>query len=268
MVVTHDLVRRLEASAAASELATVEAMLRRDPGCSATAEPFGYGALIAMGACRYVNRAIGVTVDIIAPSGLDTIEAFFADHGLPSAIELSPFAPSETVNLLRSRCYVPDWFRSVFAIALAGHQPGPGSTLHIERVDESTRAEWLEVLARGNNIDDDVRRATSDEFAMANANVPGTVDLLARIDTRAVGCASLHVDNDIGWLGGAATLPDWRGRGIQSALLEYRLSLASEAGLDLAAVTAVPSGASARNIGRSGFTHVQTQLVVTTDDAT
>jgi len=63
--------------------------------------------------------------------------------------------------------------------------------------------------------------------------------------------------------GGAARVPGHRGRGVQGTLLRHRLRLAATLGCTLAAVTAVPSGASARNVRRARPELVDTQVVVT-----
>jgi len=52
---------------------------------------------------------------------------------------------------------------------------------------------------------------------------------------------------------GAATLPAYRRRGVQSALLASRLALARELGCDLAVVTTQPGSKSQGNVQRLGF---------------
>jgi GNAT superfamily N-acetyltransferase len=54
-------------------------------------------------------------------------------------------------------------------------------------------------------------------------------------------------------LGGAATLPEFRCRGVQRALIESRLAVATRAGCELAVVTADPGSSSGRNAERTGF---------------
>ena len=57
-------------------------------------------------------------------------------------------------------------------------------------------------------------------------------------------------------------MPAFRRHGVQATLVAHRLRMATELGCDIAAATAVPSGASARNLVRLGWQLVQTQLVV------
>jgi GNAT superfamily N-acetyltransferase len=72
-----------------------------------------------------------------------------------------------------------------------------------------------------------------------------------------VATGALYAEGNAGYLGFAATLPEYRGRGAQNALLAARIERAQELGLTtLAASAAVrpggPSG-SYRNIERAGF---------------
>jgi GNAT superfamily N-acetyltransferase len=267
VLVNPALLGRLEASDTALTVALVE-QLRRLPGAGeAEALPFGPGALVAMGAGRYVNRAVGIGREALGPTELSAIEHFYAGHGLPAAIELSSWAPAATVDALGARGCTVSWFRAVLVHPLtadrsAVDRPTSSTRLTIERVTEATADDWRRVLAHGNELAEATAQATSDEFATAAAAVPGSIELLARLDGEAVGCGSIQLAQGIAWLGGAATVPSARNQGVQGALLRARLDLARETGAELAAATAVPSGTSARNLGRAGFTIVQTQAVV------
>jgi GNAT superfamily N-acetyltransferase len=77
--------------------------------------------------------------------------------------------------------------------------------------------------------------------------------LVAVIDGTPVGAASVMVLGSIAVLGGAATLPAFRRRGVQRALIESRLAVATHAGCTLAIVTADPGSSSGRNAERTGF---------------
>lgn len=64
---------------------------------------------------------------------------------------------------------------------------------------------------------------------------------------------------------GDATLPEWRGRGVQTALLKARLERALHAGCDLAAAGASPGSGSQRNMERLGFRVAYTQVMMVFD---
>lgn len=74
-----------------------------------------------------------------------------------------------------------------------------------------------------------------------------------------VGTAGLYTSRTVGWLGFAATLPAYRGHGVQGALIRSRLELAREQACDSVVVetaeqTAEHSAPSYRNMIRYGFT--------------
>jgi hypothetical protein len=60
-----------------------------------------------------------------------------------------------------------------------------------------------------------------------------------------------------------ATLPRFRRRGIQGAMVALRLARAARAGCDLASVGASPGGDSHRNLERLGFRVAYTRTVFT-----
>lgn len=91
--------------------------------------------------------------------------------------------------------------------------------------------------------------ATALRYTEALRLVPGTTHLVATHDGEAVACASLNVVDGVGWLGGAATIPQLRGHGVHADLLDHRLALAIES--------------SARNLHRAGFQLGWTQVVMT-----
>ena len=270
-------IKRLEAAEAATVLALVDALA--EMGCTdpvPSAMPMASGFLVITGAQRYVNRAVGVTLDELSPREVDTIVDHYADAGLPAAVQMSSWAPATTVSALAAAGFAPAWCRSMLVAdlrdfitpSLAGPPAlSAGHGLEIVEVgaDAARAAHAADVMvdeARGTGAD----RTASDEFMAADLHAPGTTQLLALIDGQPVGCASLWVvDADggrTGWLGAAATIPSARGRGVQSALVRHRLHLAAEAGCDLAGATASVGSTSSRVLRRCGLALVQEQWVV------
>lgn len=74
------------------------------------------------------------------------------------------------------------------------------------------------------------------------------------------GGATLALRGRIAGLFGASTLPDYRNRGVQTALLHRRLQRAAETGCELAVSLAQPGGRSQRNITRLGFQTLYTRV--------
>jgi GNAT superfamily N-acetyltransferase len=257
------LVRRLEATAATAGLDLIDALRRLDPATTAAGREFLGGALIAMGAGRYVNRAIGVTLNEISSADADLIDHFFVERKLNPMVELSSWAPPSTLAEFARRDFVARWFRSVFALALAASAPvAPSTDLRIERVGDDDQERWLDVFNRGFEAEHGETRVANDEIGRASFILPNSQTFLACLDGEHVGCGSIQIVDGIAWLGGAATLPAFRKRGVQASLVAHRLQLAADSGCELAAVTALSNGPSARNIVRLGFQHTHTQVVV------
>jgi GNAT superfamily N-acetyltransferase len=83
---------------------------------------------------------------------------------------------------------------------------------------------------------------------------------VASIEGRIAGGATLAIRGRIAGLFGASTLPEFRKRGIQTALLHTRLRRAVEEGCVWAMSIAQPGSISQRNITRLGFQSLYTRV--------
>jgi GNAT superfamily N-acetyltransferase len=83
---------------------------------------------------------------------------------------------------------------------------------------------------------------------------------LAELDGQPIAAGALAIHDGVALLAGASTIPEWRHRGAQRALLESRLDYAAGAGCDLAMICAEPGGASQRNAERQGFRIAYTRI--------
>jgi len=83
--------------------------------------------------------------------------------------------------------------------------------------------------------------------------VPGVGLHRARVDGAVAGVARLVIDGDLAEFGGGATLPEFRGRGVQQAMLRHRINEACAAGCSILVTEAEPESGSTRNSLRAGF---------------
>jgi GNAT superfamily N-acetyltransferase len=90
----------------------------------------------------------------------------------------------------------------------------------------------------------------------------GIVRYIALLDGVVAGGGSYCVAEGIAQLTGAATVPAYRRRGVQSALLAARLADAAAAGCDVAVVTTQPASRSQHNVQRRGFDLLYTRAVL------
>lgn len=88
---------------------------------------------------------------------------------------------------------------------------------------------------------------------------PGLRRYMAMVDGLPAAVGSLFMHGNVGYFGGAATLPSFRRRGCQAALIDRRLADATEDS-DLVVVTAAFASPSHDNLARHGFgiTHTRT----------
>jgi GNAT superfamily N-acetyltransferase len=233
-----------------NELERVEAAAYRS---AAEAAADGLAHEVRGGTCLAVksfptsalNRVVGVTRDL----DVDAALAFYAEAGLACVVSVPP-GLDDLERDLGERGFTRDagWMKFE-----RGAEPPPevATALHVEETSES------EIFAR---IAAEGFGAGSSAAASAVRIVgrPGWHCFLARSagDPAAVG--ALFADGETGWLGVAATRPEFRGRGGQNAIMRARIVKAIELGLRRltvetgARVGDRPAG-SYRNILRAGF---------------
>ena len=210
-----------------------------DPADTARVEPLALGALVALGPGRYVNRVVGASLGELGDDEIDHCEAFFRDAGVPPSFEVCPWAGGEMIGRLAARGYVVEWFRNVFARVVEagrGRRSLDEDSWSVRRVDDDDAlAQWLRVRTAGFGIVSPDAVAYDRLHSLASHRVSGNVDIVASFDGAPAACGSLHAVDGVAWLGGAASVPEYRGRGGQAVLLAHRLDLAAACGCDLAA---------------------------------
>ncbi len=259
MLVDHELVARIETSFArdAAGYAITRAWL--EPGCGAEVAECAGGRVIYMGPRMHVNRAMGVGVaEPASAEDVDFIVDFYASHSRDAEIELCPYAD----DVVRSRAaelgFRLDWFRTVYARTIASR---PASRLsgafEFTRVDSSNFETWAGVWIEHSDDADRERR-----FTQARHAKPGEHDFVVSMDGVPVAVCSLSIHDGLADLGGMLTRAEYRGRGLQAACLDRRLTFAGESGCELALAGATPGTSSARNIERAGFEALYTSVAL------
>jgi GNAT superfamily N-acetyltransferase len=92
--------------------------------------------------------------------------------------------------------------------------------------------------------------------------VPAVRCFLGLVDGAMAAGGALALHRDVATLFGASTLPAFRGRGLQTALIRARLAYAGAAGCSLATVNTVPGSISQRNAELQGFRVVYTRALL------
>ncbi len=207
----------------------------------------GVAAFIETGSPVNHLSAAGLT-EPITDRGLAEVESFFADLG--GAFE-AWVAPQRDVTPFVARGYRDPTTIRVFARP-AVPVDAVGGPITVERLkhgstDEAEAYARLAAAAFGSPSPVMIRL-----FAAFFA-VPGVDLYRAFVDGAVAGVARLAIDGDLAEFGGGATLPEFRGRGVQQALLRHRINAACAAGCSILVTEAEPATGSSRNILRAGF---------------
>lgn len=186
-------------------------------------------------------------------SKLDVLENFFISRGSHVHHELSPLADAETLSLLGRRGYRPIEQSSVTHRPIEGIASVPPSDgIRVRVIERDEVPAWADLSARGWSEYPELG-----DFMRAMGAVIGasqhTVSFIAEVNGVAAATGSLSMYEGVALFAGASTVPAFRGRGAQNALLNARLDYAKNKGCDLAMMVAAPGSASQRNAERQGF---------------
>jgi hypothetical protein len=222
----------------------------------------GRGVAVFAGLGSPTNKMIGVGFDALPTEpDLERVERLFADRGAPLQAEVSTLASPELHALLMRRGYESKGFENVLGCDLTGLEIELPAGIALESVGPDGRERWVDVLVRafaapdtggvgGDAIppSDELRNWTA-----LTVSVPGFELVAARVGGALAGGGSLRVDAGVAQFCGAGTLPAFRRRGIQTAILRWRLARARSLGCDVAVIVTQPGSKSQQNAQREGF---------------
>jgi len=245
---------------------------RRRPGTGVFILPLAGGVATFTGPGSPLNKVAGLGFAGPLDEGeLEVVEKAFAERRSPVQVELSCLADPSIGTLLTRRGYTLQGFENVLGRALpaeGGATPGNGIDVSPSPLDELTL--WIDVVVTGFASPDGqgvpsherYPRETSERVMGDMASADGFSRYLARRNGVAAGGASLRLFDGVAHLCGAATLPEHRRRGVQSALLAARLEIAAAAGGDVAVVITQPGSKSQENVQRQGFELLYTRAIL------
>ena len=207
---------------------------------------------------RKLNHVTGLGLaGPVDEDALARLEAAYGERGLGVEIDLCPHADARVLALLARRGYVVNAFSNSYARTLDDVRERTALGIEILQ-GEAAHALFVQASINGFSLQAQPRPR---ELLAALARIAqareDTALFVARVDGRVAGSAGLSVMDTprgrVGELHIASTLPEYRGRGVQSALLQARLAAARDARCALVFVGARPANTSARNVERAGF---------------
>jgi len=220
------------------------------------------GGTAAFGGKTYpANHVVGMGLyGPVTADDVDRVEAFYRSRGVPCEIVVSPLADPTLRDLLAPRGYRITEFNSVLIRRLDDFQlVEPDGSISLERVSPAAVKLWSDVVTRGFSEFGPL----PDNLFSPLAALPDAINFLARVEGTPVGGGIAYImrEANIVALFGSATLPEFRRRGVQSALINRRLWEAAQSGCEYAVVSTMPGSGSQRNMERRGFRVAYTKVV-------
>ena len=258
------LARQLEATEAYACAQFAQARRNLFPGCNSDWTRIGGATVVFDGADSPVTQTFGLGLfETLTPSVLDDVEAWFTGRGAAVQHEVCPLIGVEALDLLCTRGYRPIEIASVL------HQPVPEPGAHhpkhrVDLISEDQVELWSDLSARAWSHDHPEFLQMFRDFGAITAARENSPCFLAYINengnVQPAASGAMTVHNGVALFTGAATLPQFRRRGLQSCLLTARLAHAHAAGCKIAMIATEAGGESQRNAERNGFRIAYTRI--------
>ena len=281
--VDTNLARRMEAAEDVPQMEIARVLQRRHPEVGADILEIAGGHAVFAGLNSPVGRAIGLGLDgAVTATQLDEVEAFYKQHSAPSQVDITPITHGSLLELLKTRGYVLAELNNVMARKL---EPGERFEQSVAGVEFRACAPeqvplWTHTMLRGFFPEGQIPEGW-DKLLAPMAEAPNSLATLVWAEEHPHPVAPKSGATRVGQpqpvaccggliarqhrmiaLGGTSTLPEYRGRGIQTAAIGQRLNRALAEGCDLAVVVTLGNTTSQRNAEKLGFTLAYSKATV------
>ncbi len=256
-----ELAREIELAEAEAAVACAERLMAaQGDGAGAVASVAG-GYAVYCGANSPVTQAVGLGLNgAVSNEEFDRLEEFYFSRKEPVRVETCPMADGSLIEHYRERGYHVSEFSNVMVrpVEKSGAAALPAG-IEIQKAANGEIDLWTLTVAQGFAEHFPVTQEILSVMRMF-ADGKNTECYFARVGGKIAGGATLALRGRIAGLFGASTLPQFRNRGVQTALLHARMQRAAEQGCELAMSIALPGSASQRNITRRGFRTLYTRV--------
>lgn len=257
--------RRLESCEEMPQVEYARVFQKTRPQVGAAVEEVCGGHMVFAGLGSPIGRATGVGLTSpLTSADLDRIEHFYRSHGAPSQVDLCPLHGPEIFEMFKERGYAIAELNNVLFRKLepAEKFPAPPHGFDIRRAhleEAETTGTIVETAFFPEGAPEAFRGLIAPLYQMdrALAFVTSAEGKLA-----ACGTGIVIPEHRVFALCGAGTLAEYRGRGLQTALLRTRMAAAAEAGCEYAVVVTQGGTTSQRNAERLGFRVAYSKVTV------
>ena len=262
VLLNTELARRIEHAEARAGAAAAEGLALARPASGSAVQRIAGGYAIYGSAGSPITQAVGIGLEgPVSEDEFSRLERFYREKDEPVRAEVCPLADPSLFQHFGTRGYRVTEFSNVMVLPLPAKLELTAGTVDISvrRVATDELHLWNLTVAQGFAEHFPVSPEIL-EIMKVFAQADGIECYLAKIDGQPAGGGTLAIRDGVAGLFGASTLPAFRNRGVQAALLQARLKRAVEAGCDIAACLAQPGSSSQRNIVRRGFQVLYTRV--------
>jgi GNAT superfamily N-acetyltransferase len=261
--VDRALARRFESAEEMPQVHHAHADQKLRPEIGSAVEPIAGGHMIFAGLGSPIGRAVGMGFSAaVTEADFAQLENFYYSRKAPAQLDYCPLTDISLLEIARKRGYTIAELNNVLARKLdlaETFPPGPaGFTIRSGRTDEAL---VFSAILRQSFFPDGGEPAGLDEMLVPMFAFPGAITFVAEFHDAeasaklvATGAGLIIPDHKIVGLYGAATLKPYRGRGLQTAMLQRRMQVAAQAGCEYAVIVTQGGTTSMRNAERLGFT--------------
>ncbi|HEY6369746.1 MAG TPA: GNAT family N-acetyltransferase [Candidatus Sulfotelmatobacter sp.] len=259
------LARRLESCEEMPQVLYARMFQKTRPEIGAAEEEICGGHMIFAGLGSPIGRATGAGLDRpFTAADLGRVEEFYRAHKAPSQVDLCPMHEPAVFELFKERGYVIAELNNVLFRKLDAAEkfppPRPGCEIRPSRLQEAEAAGGIvESAFFPDGAPEAYRGLIAPFYQMERA-----LAFVASVEGKLVACGTGLVipQHRVFALCGAGTLTEYRGRGLQTALLRARMAAAVEAGCEYTVVVTNGGTTSQRNAERLGFRVAYSKVTV------
>ncbi|MCF6765190.1 GNAT family N-acetyltransferase [Thiotrichales bacterium 19S3-7] len=218
-----------------------------------------------------LSKAIGIGLSgKVTKETLALIEQIYAKRNASTVIDLCPLADSSILYFIKSRCYALSEYLNVMYLDLSKKLPefALPSDIIIEQTDDIKL--WHAVTVLGYTQQKSTTSYSLSRYFDCYATMDHVTAFTAKLDGVVVGGSVVAIgENGICEFNLSATLLDFRGRGVQRALIAKRIEYAKAHGCKLVVACFTPGSIPQRNFERFGFrlAYTRTKLVKALSEA-
>jgi GNAT superfamily N-acetyltransferase len=222
----------------------------------ASGQALAKGWLVADTLGSWADYAVGLGMHGTEPdSRVQQLVDYYVSRGRVPRIQVTEGADLNWVHSLTSagfKFYDRDNVLMRPLVAPLERRSTRISFTRVDPTDSEHLDQWVQAQCQGFTPHETPSQGAI-EIARRVAGSPRTLCLLVFWEGALAASGGVEFYEQSSVLFGGATLPEFRKRGLQSALIDHRLDLALERGAAYALVASEPEGGTERNARRAGF---------------